>query len=351
MKRYLPYLIQLAKFAFPAAVLAYLIYTARQEAIQQNFNLAEQPKHWGYLTAAWAFFLTAITVTMVRWYFLVRALGLRFRLRDAFRLGFLGYMFNFVSLGSVGGDAFKAVFIAREQHGRRTEAVASVLVDRVIGLYGLFLVATFSVVYFRLWNSEVEEIRVFAKSTLILTGVGAIGILLLLVPGFTTGALSEMISGLPRVGPLFKKLIGAVRMYRRRPGVLVVAGVISLGVHTCATLGIYCICRGLLPGKADLGAHFIIVPPAMLAGAMPLPLMGLGAFEGALELMYKTVPVGIPIDTLSVLLIAFAYRIITILNAGIGAIVWLSSRRDLADVIEEAEHPAEESTASGQQAV
>ena len=61
---------------------------------------------------------------------------------DAFRLGFLGYLFNFVSLGSVGGDLFKAVFIAREQHGKRAEAVATVVIDRVIGLYVLFFVAS-----------------------------------------------------------------------------------------------------------------------------------------------------------------------------------------------------------------
>ncbi len=59
----------------------------------------------------------AVSLTFVRWYLLVRALGLHFRLLDAFRLGFLGYLFNFVSVGSVGGDLFKAIFIAREQPG------------------------------------------------------------------------------------------------------------------------------------------------------------------------------------------------------------------------------------------
>ena len=84
----------------------------------------------------------AVSLTFVRWYLLVRALGLNFRLLDAFRLGFLGYLFNFVSVGSVGGDLFKAIFIAREQPGRRTEAVATVLVDRVVGVYALVLLTS-----------------------------------------------------------------------------------------------------------------------------------------------------------------------------------------------------------------
>ena len=50
---------------------------------------------------------------------------------------------------------------------------------------------------------------------------------MLIVPGFTTGAVSEFLSGLPRLGPLFRRLIGAVRMYRRKPLVLIVATVMS----------------------------------------------------------------------------------------------------------------------------
>ena len=83
---------------------------------------------------------TISEMTFVRWYLLVRALQLQFRLVDAFRLGFLGYLFNFVVVGSVGGDLFKAIFIAREQPGRRAEAVATVLVDRIVGVYALVLV-------------------------------------------------------------------------------------------------------------------------------------------------------------------------------------------------------------------
>ena len=64
-------------------------------------------------------------------------LHLPFRLRDAFRLGFLAFLLNFVSVGAVGGDLFKAFFIARDQPGRRTEAVATVVVDRLVGFYAL----------------------------------------------------------------------------------------------------------------------------------------------------------------------------------------------------------------------
>src|SRR5262249_21912408 len=72
--------------------------------------------------------------TFVRWYLLVRAVGLPFTVTNALRLGMVGYYFNTFLPGSVGGDIVKAAFLAREQ-SRRTVAVATVLMDRVLALW------------------------------------------------------------------------------------------------------------------------------------------------------------------------------------------------------------------------
>ena len=133
-------LVNLLKFGVSFGILAYLVYDAVSD--DTFAHMMEQPKHWGCFAGAWALSMVATCMTFVRWYYLVRALDLPFRMADAFRLGFIGYLLNFVSLGSVGGDLFKAVFIAREQHGKRAEAVATVVIDRVIGLYVLFFVAS-----------------------------------------------------------------------------------------------------------------------------------------------------------------------------------------------------------------
>ena len=128
--------------------------------------------------------LTAVSVTIVRWYLLVRALGLRFRLVDAFRLGYLGYLLNFVSVGSVGGDLFKAIFIAREQPGRRAEAVATVLVDRIVGMYGLVLLTSGVIGLGGIPNSD-RDVVAICRLTLLVAVVGLAGILVWLIPGST----------------------------------------------------------------------------------------------------------------------------------------------------------------------
>ena len=65
---------------------------------------------------AFVIYVTALMATFVRWFTLVRAVGLKFRVVDAIRLGFIGNIFNLVIPGAVGGDVIKAVFLARWIH-------------------------------------------------------------------------------------------------------------------------------------------------------------------------------------------------------------------------------------------
>ena len=63
------------------------------------------------------------------------------RLRAALLLGFIGNVFNLVIPGAVGGDLIKAAYLVR-MHVKKTQAIASMVIDRIIGLLGLFTLAT-----------------------------------------------------------------------------------------------------------------------------------------------------------------------------------------------------------------
>ena len=53
----------------------------------------------------------------------------------------MAQFFNAFLLGSTGGDLLKAYYAARETHHRKTEAVVTVLVDRLIGLFSMLALA------------------------------------------------------------------------------------------------------------------------------------------------------------------------------------------------------------------
>jgi uncharacterized protein (TIRG00374 family) len=333
-------LLNLLKFGASAAILGYLVWDVRSNA--SFAGLLSQPKDWGLLLLALLLVMAMVCATIIRWYFLVRALGLDFTLKDAFRLGFLGFLLNFVSLGAVGGDLFKAIFIAREQHGRRPEAVATVLIDRLIGLWALFIVATVAILATDLLHSEVRQVQLVCRATLIGTVLGGLGMIVVLTPGFTNGALSEMLTRLPRIGTILNKLIGAVRIYRRKLPLLFWTTVMSFGVHLLGATGIYLTARGLGGNVPSLGYHFVVVPLGMIVGVLPLPMSGLGAFEAVIEYFYTAVPSAVVVAKGQGLVVAFGYRVITILIAIVGLFYWLSSRREVAAVLHESEQLVDE---------
>lgn len=333
MKRYL---ITFAKFGIAAAIIAWLVIKVNQDAGAKKIELFAASNRWGLFALAGLAFLANLILTIIRWHLLVVALDIPFRLRDAFRLGFLGYLFNFVSLGSVGGDVFRAIFIARETPQHRAEAVATVLIDRIIGLYILFVMASCCIIYQELWNSPATYTRMIANTTLLATVIGFAGIVVLLVPGFTTGALSEALGRLPRIGHTVSRLIWAVRIYRRKLAVIFWASLLTVGVHTLSTLGVYALAIGLEGEVPTLGEHFIIVPLAMVAGAIPLTPQGIGTFEVALRTLYEQVPSVTKMSVTGVIEVAIWYRILTILNAAIGVVYYFTSRREVAEIWNEA---------------
>lgn len=314
------------KFAISLGLVGWLVWLAWDDVAQ----LLTYEKNWGLLAGATGIILAMVVLTFVRWWLLVRALNMNFTVRDALRLGFIGYLFNFVSLGSVGGDLFKAVFIAREQPGRRAEAVASVVIDRVIGLYGLFVVAAAAVLLEGCYASPVRDLRILSQFVLLGTGVGGIGIVMMLIPGFTHGKLSHALARLPRVGHIIGKLIGAIRLFRAKLGTVTVSLLLSIVVHAGTTVGIYLIATGLTLPSPSVQQHFLVVPLTLLANAVPLPMGGLGAGEFAMDALYHSVaavPKGPGLIT------SLGYRVVTIVIAGLGMAYYLANRTFMAKVL------------------
>ncbi len=332
------HVITLLKVGISVAIIYYLVVQAQGAGDKGKANVFEQlksqPKQWGVLVAAWLFCASAVTLTLIRWWYLVRALDLPLRFTEALRIGFLGYLFNLAPLGIVVGDLLKALMLAREHPDQKAKAFATVVVDRVIGLYLLFIVATAAILLLGLQTSADDFIRQVCQATFLLTGLGAVAIAIVLTPGFTDGRGTRALARLPRVGPTIENLIGAVRMYRRKPRVLLVASLMSVGVHSLFATGVYLIARGLFTDYPTLGMHFFVGPLSAATGVIPLSV---GPFEAFLDMLYTHVPSAVEIPTGQGFVVALGYRLITVLIAMVGVGYYFSSRREVSQLMHEAE--------------
>jgi len=329
--------VTLLKVSISVGLVAYLVWDATRGADKVNVfaNLRDQPKDWWMFAGAWAACFASLMLTFIRWWYLVRALDIPCRLADAIRICFWGYLFNLAPLGIVGGDLVKAVMLAHEHRQYRAKAVASVLFDRVIGLYILFVVASAAILLAGFWWISDQKIHMICTATFIITFVGTAGIALTYVPGVIDGPFSRALGRLPRVGHFIAGLIEAVGLYRYKPMVLFISSVMSVGVHCLLAVSLYLIARGLPGDVLSLGSHFVIWPISAATAVLPLPF---GPFEFVLEFLYTHVhQAGVLIPKLQGLVVALCYRLITVLTAALGVLYYLRNRREVSEAIHENE--------------
>ena len=331
------------KIGVSVLLLGFLAWRAWQD---ENFeNVLRGQKDLPWLGAAWLVCFASVTLTIFRWRMLVQTLGMRLPVRDALRIGYVGYLCNLLPLGLVGGDAVKMVLLSHLHPARKTDAVATVLVDRYLGLVALLFLAAMAtlLVDFRALEMPPAVATGFlaACRTLQLAAVaGALGLGLLFVPGFTTWSLWKRAEHWPLVGSFIHKLMGAMHVYRGRIDVLVGALVMSMGLHALYAVMFYFVGGALLDQagqmtpRPELAMHFAFVPIGMATGTLPI-----GAQEAALTVLYPAFlpPAEASLAANKGFLLTLVYRCFQVLIATLGVAFYVASRRELAHVTEEEE--------------
>jgi len=324
--------------AVAIALLAYTVRTNREkigEALQGPFD----GRFWRLLGLAFAVYMAALVTSFVRWFTLVRALGLPFRLRDALRLGFIGNVFNLVIPGAVGGDLIKAAFLCREQ-SRKTQAVASMFIDRALGLLGLFLLAGASGAF--AWADAPGQARNLIVLVWLAVLSGVAGLAVLFTPALYR-PLNALLKGRGRLATIAHELETMASAYRDRLGTVLVALAMAVAGHSMLVVAFYAMSlalfRGHVPGLAD---HFLLVPLTIFTTAVPLPFGALGVSEQASQQLFDMVrhPKG------AVAMMGF--RILMYAGGLVSALVYLVNLNQVRTLKETAEqHPDGELLSAG----
>ncbi|MDR0522014.1 MAG: flippase-like domain-containing protein [Planctomycetaceae bacterium] len=274
----------------------------------------EQPKRWHLLAAAFAAQFLAVSLTLIRWRWLTRTLGLECSYKDAFRIGFLGAMLNLMPLGIVGGDAVKAVMITQKNSGYKSQSVAGVFLDRFIGLLGMFLCGTVLILLtgFHLRHEMAAE--TLTRIVFFLTACSVTGSAVVFLPFFAKGHFERRIEKIPFAGGPCSKLTRSLLLYRHHKRCLLQSCLVSVGVHLLLGLSLYWLAAGLFPVVPGLTEHEMLYCAANLTSMIPLAA---GPFEFVLaHQLYPLFGTGIGAG----LVIALAYRLTTILVAVAGAV-------------------------------
>ncbi len=317
------------KLGVSAGILAYLVWEATAAGRHGNAfaALLAHSLDWGQLTLALLVFITSILLTLVRWWYLVQALGVPCRLLDAVRAGFWGLLFNLAPFGVVSGDLVKAYVLARRHADHVPRVLASVLVDRVVGVYLLFVLVACVIPLTDFGQLPGREITLLQNGVLAGTLLGGVVIAAMMVPHLTGSRGLRALGRLPRVGPLLEHVVQSVRMYRHRPGTLLLAAAATLATHVLSALTCFLIARGLAGAVLPLADQLVVVPMSIVAGILPLPL---GPFEFVLEFLYTELPWSVALPKGQGLVVALVYRMLGIVVAAGGVACCFRTRGEVA---------------------
>jgi uncharacterized membrane protein YbhN (UPF0104 family) len=272
------------------------------------------------LAIAEAIYLVGIVSTFVRWYLLVRVIDPRFTLRAAVLLGFIGNVFNLVIPGAVGGDLIKAAYLVR-MHVKKTQAIASMVIDRIIGLLGLFALG--SIAGALVWGTAPSDVRRLILAVWATTGLGVLVLAAIFAQAFTR-LFPGLGRGHSRVHLIAAELNEMSTTYRRRPDVVGIAFAMSMGNHTLNVLAFYLVGLMLYPAMTTtIAQHFLLVPLTLFTMAVPLPFGALGLSEGVADQLFTLVshPSGF--------LAMMGFRVVMYAGALVGAIVYLAKLKEV----------------------
>lgn len=264
--------IRIARLAVAGGLTAYLLWKSHPREVLAAAAGAD----WRPLAAAVLLVLVDRVLMAYRWIVLLYTLDPADRppLADILRIFFVSTFLG-TFLPSVGGDAVRAYGIAN-LNVRGGDAVASVFMDRMLGIASLFLMAL----------AGLTLARDLASNWVIIASLGlaAAACLVTLLLVFSQRAdvvMSMILTRLPAaVRHAGQRVLESIQRYAAHHAQLTKVLVCSAAVQALRILQAYYLGRSL-GIEASLGTYFAFLPLILLVMLLPVTVSGLGTGQAA----------------------------------------------------------------------
>ena len=277
-----------------------------------------------------------VFLSVIRWRQILEVHGLHLSLGRASEISIVAHFFN-TFLPSTGGDLIKAYFAARETHHKKVEAVGTVFVDRIIGLFALLLFACAMMpMNLQLLKSD-ATFRNTSLFVLAMSAAGFVATFLAFRGGMSMGfsKAREWIRKLPK-GDMIEKLRDSLLVFGKHKSVLIQTVLLSLFIHFVAIVHVQTVAWGM-DSKVTFSQLLTIVPIISCFIVLPISPSGLGVREGLFVYMFYSSMIGdSPSKALSISLLCYAGLVFWSIVGGV-VYTMFKSRHHLDEIAHEGE--------------
>ena len=268
----------LVRLAVTVAILAYLASHIDMAAAARAVVRVGK----GHLLAVLALVAIDRMVMILRWMLLLRGSGITIGVSRAASIFLVSsFVGSFLPAG-VGGDAARAYGLSRRD-ASGSEALASVLVDRLLGIVSLVVMGAIGLIAWPPPGAVRWQASIFAL--LVLLAALALFWTDVLLAAFVKGERREsgLIARLHAVGD-------AVARYRLRRGILLNVMVWSIVVQVLRIVQAYLLGLGL-GIEVGFAAYLLFMPVGLLMLLLPISVSGFGLPQGVFVWMLR--PLGV----------------------------------------------------------
>ena len=234
--------------------------------------------HPGLLLVAMFACMAAVPISGLRWHILLRSQGLVLHLRHTIRIVAMGSFFATFLPGAAGGDIVRGVYIYQASHGRRTSALLSIFIDRLIGLTAFVLFGVVATLTRPRASYGMLEYSIFAMAVLFISGI-----IVLFLFGHRMAQLVNLVFAgkSQRLAAIIDDAGEALHEYARQwRGVMICLG-LSLIIVLLIAFSVIIIASAMQFGGLTPVEYGIAGIYAMIANSLPFTPGGLGIGEGA----------------------------------------------------------------------
>jgi glycosyltransferase 2 family protein len=271
----------LIKLVVAGSLVAWLIHSGRLE-MDSLAILIHDPFLLMQCFAVWL--ICSVALGALRWMLLLSAMGVTLKYLRAFQLQLVGFFFNTVMPGSVGGDLIKAFYIIKQDKAPLGAVSMSVVLDRIVGLTGIFGMGFMVIVWdFSRFESNPVLMGIAAY---VFFGLAAM-VIFFAVCLVATPFDSYIEALLGRLRPLLK-IYKTLRGLQGKQMALLGALGLTLLVQTFYLLLFYSIGQKLEAG-IEFTSLAAVYPIGVLLTAVPIAPAGIGIGHAAFAELYRMV--------------------------------------------------------------
>jgi len=282
----------LFRVAVCVALLMFLLWRTDTEAL---FGASHHAiNRWPWLVTGIVMTFLGLAACAVRWGKILAAQGLRFSPSKVLHIFMVGQFFNAFMLGACGGDIVRAYYAAKDQEGKRMEAVTSILMDRGIGLFSMVLFCCL-MIPFRIHIFLDHEGPRDTGFLMIFFLLGAVlGFFILFRKNvFEHFRFFHRLENNTRLGSLIRKTYEAFFLFKGNHRLLIISVALSMLSMAFLTLACWSFGRALdIP--VPVVDYFALFPIISVLMAVPITPGSIGVREGLFVSLFRAVMVDRP---------------------------------------------------------